>query len=380
MIDRSRYFPALLLVFAAHVAPSLGGQQILNVNRIDWATRPTVSAKTCGGFDTEATNGPGAASWWCRRVLDAAVAGMGDNGLVGLSYGIFTWDTWSKRMSNHYRIPTELYDCYQQIESSPSKEILEYKAPSRRHEICVDGKTHTRGGRRFESFAEHMQRRKGKRTVVKMDVEGSEWEALASCSDECLNSIDLLDLEIHLCEEACPKSLLAMAVVLERLLDFFEVTGRATGNDLPFDVNSSDDVVCHPRKGDGRVYPSTASISYVNKARLAELLQLAKMEKEKARKDSGSIGGWLQSIPPMLPSGLHPMTSASASRSDRIDGPTAEEDMSSQSAEVAEDQRQETVEKAVAAVIMVLSFLGACHCLKPSDVIRHGSYRSPCKV
>jgi hypothetical protein len=45
---------------------------------------------------------------WCIRALRDNDA----HELLGLSFGVLTWDKWSKRMSNEYSIPSLLFDCY----------------------------------------------------------------------------------------------------------------------------------------------------------------------------------------------------------------------------------------------------------------------------
>merc|ERR1712083_982348 len=71
----------------------------------------------------------------------------------------------------------------------------------------------------------------GTGTFVKMDVEGSEWETLEAVSDENLQKMDSLDLELHMCDGIDRgdrvEILRARVRLLERLGKFFGVTRRS---------------------------------------------------------------------------------------------------------------------------------------------------------
>ena len=67
------------------------------------------------------------------------------------------------------------------------------------HPECVAAKSFTESGRIFDSmegqFAKNGDARK--RLVVKMDVEGAEWDSLLHASEETLSRIDQLAIEMH---------------------------------------------------------------------------------------------------------------------------------------------------------------------------------------
>ena len=71
------------------------------------------------------------------------------------------------------------------------------------HEECVGPKRETLEGRLFDTVDAQIARNgdTGKRLVMKMDVEGSEWPSLLSMSDAALQQIDQLSVEFHGVEE-----------------------------------------------------------------------------------------------------------------------------------------------------------------------------------
>jgi hypothetical protein len=68
------------------------------------------------------------------------------------------------------------------------------------HAECVGTKQETIDGRLFDSMENQIQKNgdAGRRLVVKMDVEGAEWESLSQTSPEVLDRIDQLIVEFHL--------------------------------------------------------------------------------------------------------------------------------------------------------------------------------------
>jgi len=248
------------------------------VDRIERSTAPTVAPERCDGFEDSASNGDGALHVWCRKVLEAAVGiggGKGSkppSGALGLSYGIFTWDSWSRHLSNNFKVPTVLYDCYATAATLGDTPALEgYKAPSRREEICLSGSERTEGGKKFQSLGQHLAPRGTRGTLVKIDIEGSEWSALRGLTDEELGKMDLLDLQIYLCHALPPDpverraKLLQRVALLERLVALFGVTARAPQSRRY--RGRTDDELCGSKRSS---YPDVISISYVNLARLAD--------------------------------------------------------------------------------------------------------------
>ena len=65
---------------------------------LDPKKRKSPGGEDCEGLETSASNGDGALYHWCLTVLDRALAAKDEEQLVGLSYGIATWDDWAHRL------------------------------------------------------------------------------------------------------------------------------------------------------------------------------------------------------------------------------------------------------------------------------------------
>ena len=152
---------------------------------------------------------------WCLKAVQTTWGTLqADGGVLGLSYGIEQRDLWSEKMSNLYKVPTRLYDCFQRPDDSPT---LGGKAPNATgkcndeglhcyetqyqvYEVCSGPETATIKGRKYESLESHLQDRQRLSVHLKIDTEGSEWEVLAwlLSSPDDMNKIRTLDMEVHL--------------------------------------------------------------------------------------------------------------------------------------------------------------------------------------
>jgi hypothetical protein len=67
------------------------------------------------------------------------------------------------------------------------------------HNECLAERTERSWGRSFDSLTNQIARNgdAGKRLVVKMDIEGAEWDSLMQTPDEELQKIDQLAMELH---------------------------------------------------------------------------------------------------------------------------------------------------------------------------------------
>jgi len=243
-------------------------------DRLERATLPTLTSEACEGLDKDASNGDGALHHWCLKVLQDGVDRKEELNLVGLSYGIATWDDWAKRLAESYVIQTELFDCFATTSNSGATPSLEgWKVPTKRHDVCVSGHEKLDGSRRFEPLAAQLHGRGPRGTLLKMDVEGAEWEALGAVEDEELQKVDLFDLQIYLCGgplasggEERARGLRERVQVLERLARIFYVVARAPEKGSLFRGKEDADLC-----GGGMRYPDTISMSYVNRQRFAEV-------------------------------------------------------------------------------------------------------------
>lgn len=109
------------------------------------------------------------------------------------SYGIGTDDVWGCSVSLAFRVPVHQYDCF-----SPTKVACDGGALQLNPE-CVGPRTERVDGRPFDTMANQIARNgdTGKRTVVKMDVEGAEWHSILATPDEVLDGIEQMPMELH---------------------------------------------------------------------------------------------------------------------------------------------------------------------------------------
>ena len=111
----------------------------------------------------------------------------------GYSYGIAGYDKWGCDISTKHRVPVHQYDCF--ITDRPAcpagKTIF--------HTECVGDVAETIDGRVFETIRNQLARNgdSSKRIVLKIDVEGAEWDSLLATPDETLSQIDQLAAEFH---------------------------------------------------------------------------------------------------------------------------------------------------------------------------------------
>lgn len=132
---------------------------------------------------------------------------------AGYSYGIDGYDQWGCDVSLKRRVTVHQYDCFDLERPSCT-------ADTRFHEECVDGRASTDGeGRRFDTIEGQLAANghAASRVVMKMDVEGAEWDALAAAPDAVLQRIDQLVLELHGTSD--PR----YVTVIRRLKQFFHV-------------------------------------------------------------------------------------------------------------------------------------------------------------
>ena len=109
------------------------------------------------------------------------------------SYGISGYDQWGCDISSRLHVTTHEYDCFDTHAPTCPSGALTF------HGECVGGSSVEVDGRRFDTVERQIGKNGdgGKRLVVKMDVEGAEWESLRQTSDAVLDRIDQLIVEFH---------------------------------------------------------------------------------------------------------------------------------------------------------------------------------------
>jgi hypothetical protein len=122
----------------------------------------------------------------CANLLDAVQSGY--------SYGISGYDGWGCQVSRERKIKVHEYDCFN---------LTEPRCPGGAtifHAECVAGKRSTdEAGRLFETPEQQIAKNgdAGRHLIVKMDVEGAEWETFLETPDAVFNQIDQLAVEFH---------------------------------------------------------------------------------------------------------------------------------------------------------------------------------------
>jgi hypothetical protein len=109
------------------------------------------------------------------------------------SYGISTEDTWGCQVANQFEIPIHQYDCF--TEHRPACDGATFVF----HDECVGPRTDTIEGRLFDSVTNQLAKNgdTDKRILLKIDVEGAEWDSLMELSAEALARIDQMPMEMH---------------------------------------------------------------------------------------------------------------------------------------------------------------------------------------
>jgi hypothetical protein len=121
----------------------------------------------------------------CRNLIDRPAAAY--------SYGIGPNDDWGCQMSTEYNVVTHQYDCFDPARPACPTGRFEF------HEECIASRKETRGAKVFDTLANQIAANgdAGKRLIVKIDVEGAEWDALMATPESVLENIDQLVMELH---------------------------------------------------------------------------------------------------------------------------------------------------------------------------------------
>lgn len=109
------------------------------------------------------------------------------------SYGISGYDKWGCDASTKLGVKLHQYDCFDTRQPScPGGDTVF-------HAECIGDAAKTEDGRLFDTLQNQLAKNgdAGKRLVVKMDVEGAEWNSLLHAPDATLDRIDQLAIEFH---------------------------------------------------------------------------------------------------------------------------------------------------------------------------------------
>ena len=111
----------------------------------------------------------------------------------GYSYGISGEDNWGCDLSRKTGIPIHQYDCFDVRQPVCDRGRFVF------HAECIGGTAATIDSRPFDSLTNQIARNgdAGKPLIVKIDVEGAEWESVLATPDEVLDRIAQMPMELH---------------------------------------------------------------------------------------------------------------------------------------------------------------------------------------
>jgi hypothetical protein len=109
------------------------------------------------------------------------------------SYGVGTNDDWGCEVSRRYHVPVHQYDCF-----DPARPICN-GGTFVFHDECVGDRTGHRNSRFFDTLENQIRKNgdTGRHVIIKMDIEGAEWDSLLAAPDELLASIPQITMEMH---------------------------------------------------------------------------------------------------------------------------------------------------------------------------------------
>ena len=109
------------------------------------------------------------------------------------SYGIDTEDNWGCEVSRQLNVPVHQYDCFTEERPTCHGGMFVF------HDECVGPRTEAVDGHRFDTVPNQIARNgdTARRLLVKMDIEGAEWDSLMATPDSVLDRIDQMPMELH---------------------------------------------------------------------------------------------------------------------------------------------------------------------------------------
>ena len=116
---------------------------------------------------------------------------------VAYSYGIAGRDEWGCDVSRWYDVAVHQYDCFDLSRPMCDRGRFIF------HEQCVGAIAGTDEGLSFDTLANQVKRNgdSGESILLKMDIEGAEWDSLLATSDELLQGVNQISIEFHRTED-----------------------------------------------------------------------------------------------------------------------------------------------------------------------------------
>src|SRR5438093_11374020 len=99
---------------------------------------------------------------------------------AGYSYGVGSNDDWGCEVSRRYHVPVHQYDCF-----DPARPICN-GGTFVFHDECVGDRTGHGNSRFFDTLENQIRKNgdTGRRLIIKMDIEGAEWDTLLAAPEE----------------------------------------------------------------------------------------------------------------------------------------------------------------------------------------------------
>ena len=205
---------------------------------------------------------------------------------AGYSYGLSGYDGWGCDVSRRLRIRVHQYDCFDLREPScPGGQTVF-------HGECIGTARATQDGRPFDTFASQIARNgdAAMPVVMKIDVEGAEWDAFLLAPDSALSQIDQLDVEFHHVDD--PK----YVETIRRLKQFFHIAHvhynnfGCDGSLAPFPSWAFEVLLVNKRiaMSDGSPAPAATGVDAPNDASAADC--------QAAARSTAQVGSLIQGV------------------------------------------------------------------------------------
>ena len=109
------------------------------------------------------------------------------------SYGIGGNDDWGCQISTTHKVPVHQYDCFTPASAPCARGKMQLNVE------CVGPTTESKDGRAFDTLVRQIARNgdTGKPMVVKMDIEGAEWQSILAAPDSLFDAIVQMPMELH---------------------------------------------------------------------------------------------------------------------------------------------------------------------------------------
>jgi hypothetical protein len=109
------------------------------------------------------------------------------------SYGVGSNDDWGCELSRRYHVPVHEYDCFDPARPTCNGGTFVF------HNECVGNRSGYSGSHLFDTLQNQIRKNgdAGRRLIIKMDIEGGEWDSLLAAPDELLASIPQITMEMH---------------------------------------------------------------------------------------------------------------------------------------------------------------------------------------